>query len=868
MILNPLENFIRVNFRQEDQLLLNDRYETISSNDQIARDCNDFEYFNLIQSIQFNQIYFTNVKFSEFRYGKQSLISVISSDLYLSNVDFYRIVPGKRANNAVIYMESYTYSLNRFEYDTGTVMYLNDGYELISQNSLGGFLITKKVKTIIIRNVAFRYNLTHLGTKQELPQTGYGALIYIEHHKYLLAIEDVVFEYNYNYNGLIFISATDITFTKSDNLQIISKDITIAFNGLTISNCSSKSSLITYISNKNLSIITLDTINIRNSVSLYNKSILSFVNSNLTDEQIYGGYVELIKGSNSYTYLQKRYLQINNLHADTCYFGYAFLELEQIANVEFNNFSIVNSGDTYADLDSNIVNYLTLDYFKDQNLYIQDGFQEDIYLDCLNLIDAFYVYQFAWTSGTISNNTCNRSNGSTAIRFFYGEGDIYIDSVDFYDITTASSQTNAITILDVDSSSVKISNCHFKNIHNGKLGVIYMNQVISAEINSCIFEDVSGNDAGAIAVITGIFIVKNCQFINVKCKNNLGGGIRVLITDDIELDMLISIENSQFNACMTPNGLGCISLESNSYLNTIQVLLNELTFRNCDGLVSAIYVSDNMNMSSGVISNISVLYNYSSIYGAILVRHKQGLLKVINSRFIKNTGFRCGITSNLYSLGELLYIENIEFSENTCSDGVLNLQSSSSGTIVRSNRIRCINNSSGCTDYNQGLFYDSNSIYRNNQHAILIQSGAIVYFDSVDISDNINPIGTAGVLMQGNTYFQCSKCTILNNKGFEGAALRSEQNSQFYISDSIIDGNTSILDASAAYIIGSAYSSTLINTQLTNNTSTQELLIFIQSGNLSIINCTVHDNTSFNNPSILLYRSFIYISNSTFSSQQ
>jgi hypothetical protein len=190
---------------------------------------------------------------------------------------------------------------------------------------------------------------------------------------------------------------------------------------------------------------------------------------------------------------------------------------------------------------------------------------------------------------------------------------------------------------------------------------------------------------------------------------------------------------------------------------------------------SAIYISQSVSISSGVIESIKVSNNYNSRGAPITIRHIQGTLNIYDSSFLSNSGRICAIYSIFETEGKLLTLNKITASNNDCSNSVIRIESVFLQPIITADQLEIMDNKCiGLQIYNV-IIYHSNSSYIGNQGGIYISRISSVELTSVKFIRNETKGTTGGVYISNGSFLICKYCEFRENKGLQVGAIFSEQ---------------------------------------------------------------------------------------------
>lgn len=219
--------------------------------EKYGKDCSTlFNNYSLIYAYSNKSITLVKVKFSNFMMGQHALIWVY--DVRFVNmflVDFERIIPGNKEVDAVIVITGTQYLSSdgiEFTYTGGSVMYLNDGFEINPVITQGGFLLFQADDTpltIKMTDIQFSFNIYQNTLKNTITQKSF---IYAISTDFEIELKNLKFSNNYSSLGLFHvysysrswrivstIQISNVLFSKNSSKYGIIK-LTLAYNKVNV----------------------------------------------------------------------------------------------------------------------------------------------------------------------------------------------------------------------------------------------------------------------------------------------------------------------------------------------------------------------------------------------------------------------------------------------------------------------------------------------------------------------------------------------------------------------------------------------------------------------------------------------------------
>jgi hypothetical protein len=818
--------------------------ETIKS--QYSKGCENFSRFKFIRSIESSDILLKNVDFKSFTYQVSSLIFVYNSNLVMNDVNFSWIIVSGYSDSAVINISGSVTKFMKFKYQTGSVRYLNDGYELSKDAAFNGFLNCNSILSCELRDIKFYHNLVHIGSLAK-SETGIGSLIYGYSIRNKASLEKVEFKYNYIYSCLVYIDNSYVQYTsldlrsKSNYFSYFDED-QFRVKDIDISHCTFRGRAISY-----RIILTALNISIHN-ITITHSAAIGYESSFI---DIYGLYEpnDLDTDGGSYTvkaispyeiYFPKRYARISHLSISSCYTANNMISIDGYPNVKLEDILIAdnNSNDFRS---KSLVDSLTIEGFREEGLYIKSGFYEDYEIQNKIIMYIAYNKGFELIRSRFYNNSFNQS----VFNLFSNYRFLTIRDSSFSDTIRDSEQALILNIIGRTDIILTIEGCYFRDIINDMgFGSILIERISEVSIINTQFYNIQSRDSGAIR-ISSVYrlFVHGCAFIHTESYLGSGASIELHLAYNPDFINEIKVNNSTFETCYSTSGVGCIYISSLSHSSSIILDMEHLSFVNCKSEIgSALYISQSIIFSSGSIQSVTVSSNYNSLGAPISTRHFKGALNISNINFSSSSGHICGILGLFETDGNLLNLSYMTASNNKCSGSVITIASSLLKPVVKTEYLKIESNSSLALDISNTIMFDSYSNYINNEGAFYIARGSSVKFNAVKFVRNVSYKSAGGIYITNNSMFKCKDCEFKANLGFNGGAILSEQNSKFTIENCVFDSNEAS-SGSVIYILVSNQESYILDSKIINNMS-QNTLISIRSGSLTLTSTSFTNNDS------------------------
>ena len=226
-----------------------------------------------------------------------------------------------------------------------------------------------------------------------------------------------------------------------------------------------------------------------------------------------------------------------------------------------------------------------------------------------------------------------------------------------------------------------MSNVTFENIQNGRESVVELTTVGSVVLTNIIVTDCSGGLKGIFFAEVGNMTVRNLNCLNCETANGNGGGIYYIPYKNEHSSTVLSITNSTFREPKAESGQGgAIYIASRSQLESMELSITNTQFYSPKaGRGAAVYLGETVSFSDSLVSGVQILDSHTSIGGPIQDYHFSGKLNIYNSSISGSTGYFCAFYGDYNKGEELLNITDSHFSNGSCSESFVYLNSWASG---------------------------------------------------------------------------------------------------------------------------------------------------------------------------------------------
>ncbi|CAG9331588.1 unnamed protein product [Blepharisma stoltei] len=848
-----------------------DRGETI--NDFLASWCeNDAQ--SIFLQLRYSNLLLKNVSFINFRTEFRYLLNIKNdSNVTLYNVTFDNIKVRNEYESWVIRMDGTGYG--NFHYENGVVSRLNNGYELYDAINVKGFFNGTGINTIVFRNVKFQYNAVF---KQAVLDLNLASLIFL-HLFQAIWIDSCTFLYNLCDFGIVYIQQEFYNFPIEidDNGVIIYSKIShvrISNSNFTSNYGRTGGVIYALYEDNNQNFL------IENSSFTFNgieSGSLMHIESNYLNEMYLVDRkfnAILLDGSIEEGKYLAKWVKFQNSFFTNNYSGKAgIIEISRMANIQWEKLNMNSNGLSLSE-PMNINSILMKFYIQNPLAYPKLNITNPTDINCESLSIVSDSINLNIERINIENNYCkysspcinisntvnsivkssyfnqNKGVGSRGIALAFQGNMIYkiINSEFYFNVNYQYGSPGAISSF----SSLLLHNCTFSS----NAGTLYFGgqnlSIFSSDFDS---NSSPGSNGGAVTVSmqqdtidTSIFFISNTTFKNNSCSFS-GGAIYIEKTTPLDLLLIFQIDSTDFFKNQAWDG-SCIYIDSNVELTSNSSIID------C-------YFQENIASFSGTVS-------VSYLYGILIFEH----CNFVKNKGIYSSGLNIAIGENTEENASKIFLNSCIFRLNSGNTTI-----SMDNTNINST----LESYDSLFEFNVGsiFFLDYDYVFIKNskiQHNISPNSGGALnlknsakFFSEnttyVNCSSNING-GAASISLKSQ--FICFSCLFSTNyAGSSGGVIYADSDAQFYISDSIISKNSCKNKGSAIFMASSLASSSINNTEISENYAYNEGLFFILSSQITISSSKILRNTALGkNPSLYIDDSDVIIADTTFSNQK
>ena len=214
-------------YKEVDGLLYDDRNNFIPFDQKFGYkfECGNYHSFSFFYILYGGELYLEvnymqEVNFVNMRMEYASLFYIIKASVFLKKVNFHNIVPFE--NKAIVTSTMSSTEDQVFEYDEGTISFLNNGFEVQPDRGLGGFINIHGFSSVVLKNLIFEHNLVNKVGAHLISLTFISKLL----------VENCIFRFNYASESIInYVTKSSSQNSPGDNLiDAIIKDCSFLNN--------------------------------------------------------------------------------------------------------------------------------------------------------------------------------------------------------------------------------------------------------------------------------------------------------------------------------------------------------------------------------------------------------------------------------------------------------------------------------------------------------------------------------------------------------------------------------------------------------------------------------------------------------------
>ncbi|CAG9312607.1 unnamed protein product [Blepharisma stoltei] len=841
-------------YNESDGNYYNDRNQNISQNLPI-QDCinNQGSSLSLFLMSQCT-LTLKNVEIKNFRYNYDHIISG-DKLLRLLNVSFDNIQLNGMESSAVIYMDiPEPDGFLQITYKEGSVTRLNNGYEIDDPIDFRGFLYVSHSISVLIKDVEFKYNLVSRKPKSTLASA---SLIYLKTIKDI-EIDNCTFIYNYCETGIFYakleVSEYETIFNETNYLTFLTLPHINIHDSRFISNFGIFGIIHIEFLYKLLNINLINTTFESNGAEsdsllyIYNPAIIDEYKNETTINIINSGQGEQLIillprwcKMTSLTFLDNHALSLINTT------NLVNLDIEGL-NIEFNG----------SPTDDKNANTLLFNYFienRDINkLYISSMKPDPNPIDCNFMVLIESPYNFKLREITLVNNICRNSSPTFKI---------VNSNIRDLDLINCSGNIGhgqlPVCLYFIGLFDRNIKNSNFSeniNYHASGNGVIKIEGENNLYITNCLFFNNSASLAPLYLSGKSLYI----EFSTFESNESIygkGAGLYFILVDE-ETSASVIISSSYFNSNSANSNGGGIYIEqkSTSAMKLALMIFQTIFTGNKAKYGSAMHIDSSIILTkdSAIVSS-KFIENESTISGAISLYYYSGILSFLSCDFIENTSLKMGaafhidISQDTQNSRSKVIIESSIF-RNNIGKYIIYADSQNRNSSIETKNCLYEYNSGVLVSLDNDFFIDNGSVFQYNSapfgSCFNLQNSAILYASSQFLNNTSYKYGGV-ITMSFKSIFNCDSCIFSQNSaiGGKGGVLVSEQDSEFFISNSSFDENFSGNDGSTIFTFNcnSATSSIVNSIFFRNRASGAGVVTFINS-KISIVDSTFKENSN------------------------
>jgi hypothetical protein len=789
----------------------------------------------------------TNFKLFNFRLNQKAFINAAGS-VQISTASFENI-SSVGDENGFIVQNCKGCDACSFELSQSSVNYFNNGYEIRDSLEQASFLMATYSESVTLSDVSFASSTVH--SSDDVP------FLYFLELRGAVTIENCSFK-------CIAVTGPLLSFTYTgNNVQVLELDAANYSIESTTTQVAVKALTVEAVTAS--AVVKVSMPNRLRNIGLYNISIVSSLaldslvhleyQSVPTDTDMHGGTSTTLVGGSRKAYSVRKISSVYHKISitDSYWSNYAF-KSSGLVNEELSSVTVANSGRytgdlrdfTYKPLSDDPEVYLSILPVLDHSVRCEGTlyFDDSYYLTVTNL---------AFDRVSCSGNTGLEASVQT---------DITIDTLTSTNALLATnSATAAIFSLKSASKESFTANLAHITVQDMKsegggvmtvtgLGLTLKNAVFSRVVSlyySGIYCDQCSN-----------FIVESSQFSDLTSVSSDGA----CILSSFKEATVIMIQDCSFNQCkVNKYKAGAISMFFSSL--PVTLVFNRLKFSGGSSQqeAAAIYIGSSMILTDeSLMSDCS--FTGHSDQGASLIE-----LNVVSNLSIKNCHFsdnshQSSILNINYTLGKnSLSLIDCTFTNNKATN-VITVTGKDSSQMFSMQNCFMTNNEASFISVKRTKFIDHSSLFTNGAYGIDISDATSIKLVSTTVS-YVTSSDASAIELFDSSILECEGCTFMHNSG---GCIRVDSNSRMTVRNSKFSYNTGVI-GSVLYLINTKLPNLVQDSEITFNYASSDFTIQSLMSSLTLQRVTLHSNTAHGDPAVSAQTSELSLLNCTLANQ-
>jgi hypothetical protein len=419
----------------------------------------------------------------------------------------------------------------------------------------------------------------------------------------------------------------------------------------------------------------------------------------------------------------------------------------------------------------------------------------------------------------------------------------------------------SLTSASASSFTATLSYIKVMNLKSQGSGALSVSQLSLSLKESNLSSIVSEYYTGLICEQCSGLTLESSIFSDLKALSGEGACVYLTLRESAGE---VNIHNSSFHQCTVKKYQGGAFYFSYS-TNPVTLTLNRLTFSQGSSLqaASAIFIG-----SSFIMTDLSVIsdctFTGHSDQGASLIELNVGSnLAIKNCRFTDNSHQGSVMKIN-YTLGNYqLSLADCTFTNNRATSVIEALGKAITQVLSMDN----------CTlSDNQALFIDvknlqfsaHKSTFTKGTYGMLVTSAAVNLVSST--ISYVNNKETSAIELYANSSLECEACAFMHNSGNSGGCIRVDSNSRMTVRNSKFSYNTGVI-GSVLYLINTKLPNLVQDSEITFNYASSDFTIQSLMSSLTLQRVTLHSNSAQGTPVISAQSSDLSLLNCTLANQ-
>jgi hypothetical protein len=538
--------------------------------------------------------------------------------------------------------------------------------------------------------------------------------------------------------------------------------------------------------------------------------------------------------------------------------NYAF-KSSSLVNEELFNIMIGNSGQFTGDLRDFTYKPLV----EDPNFYLSMLPYLDNNVKCrgtLTFVDSINLQLHALIFDGV---TCSGNTGLEASVLSDVTVDLLTSDRAVYPTSSTSAAVLSLTSGSSSTFKASIFNILVQNLKSQGAGALSVSG-LDVSLKSSAFSRIdSAYTAGLSCIDCSGLIIDNCEFSDLTTSSSTGACVSLSLKS---VSHEVKIQDSSFSKCVVNKYQGG-AFYFFSTSSPVTLALSRLTFSQGSSLqsASAIYIGTSFVMTD--LSSITdCTFTGHRDQGANLIELKVGSSFAFKScRFTDNSHRESVVNISYSSTGHnQVSLYNCTFNNNQVTSVMLMVGQDPSQQFSME-KVTMSNNQAKLMSASSLNVFASDSLFTRGTNGMHLTDTSTIKLVSTTFS-YMNSTESSAVELYSQSSLECEACTFMYNSAHSGGCIRVDGSSRMTVKNSHFSYNTGVL-GSVFYLINTKLLNLVQDSEISFNYASLTSTIQALMSTITLQRVTFHSNTALQNPAILAQSSDLSLLNCTLSNQ-